>query len=286
MQARQHHRLRAATGRDRAPWQDARRRRWRDGPLRRLLATGGDLHLLKVARLVTAHPEHAGLAQLLGTERIGGAGVAPAHVPEVLGEHHLVVFTRSGGVVERLVELLELWLDERRQILVGGELHGAVVAAFHASVFGQDVDDQVLRFVRWRVQHAQAHRQHELFALEGELQRSQHAVTQPLLLLEVDLGHEELHAHVDVGLERGGRAFGNLVAVLAQPDFKAVGLLRRERDDVVFLQRVGSLDGHSERGVTALGHFRAHGAGGGRHRCWYCAGVHVLPPPEVHAARV
>ena len=209
MQPRQKHWLRAAAGRGHG-WSAlhdtcCRARRW-----------------CHVACLVGTHPKHARLAQFGDGQRICRTRITPAHVPKIFGEHGAIIFARGGRVVERLVELLELRLHERWQIFVRRELDRPVIAALGTTVFSQHIHNQILRFVRRCVEHSEAHRQHEFFALKGKLQRPQRAVTEPCLFLQIHLCDEELHALIDVRFERRARAYGNLVAVVTQPRLQPV----------------------------------------------------------------
>src|SRR5204863_7737651 len=81
-----------------------------------------------------AQPEDTEAPELVGRERIGRAGIAPAHVPRIFEEHRLTILvlhlTREHGAVETG----ELVLDVLRDIHSLGQLHRAVVRRLHASV--------------------------------------------------------------------------------------------------------------------------------------------------------
>ena len=168
-------------------------------------------------------PEHASRAQLLGRQRIGGTRIAPAHVPEILGERDAVVLPLGLPGEHRFVEPGELAAHIDREIHVGGQLDGAVVGRLDAAAAGQHEGNQVLRPAR--VDHPQADGQHELAGLEGELQRAQISQSCPGLFLEIDPGDEELHLLTDVGLQRSRGARWNPISVAAaarSPDHRTV----------------------------------------------------------------
>src|SRR5437773_9202365 len=62
-------------------------------------------------------PENSELAQLFSGERIGGARVAPAHIPGILQEHRPHVFlldlTAEHGVIE-VTEFVLVFQEERQ----------------------------------------------------------------------------------------------------------------------------------------------------------------------------
>jgi hypothetical protein len=82
-------------------------------------------HARALAR-VAADPLRAEVLQFLRAQRIRGARIAPAHVPEVLGEHRAIAFALRLLVEERLVEraepLLLVRLDIGRDIDVRRQL--------------------------------------------------------------------------------------------------------------------------------------------------------------------
>src|SRR5688572_6957506 len=96
---------------------------------------------------IVGSPGDAGLPQFHHLEWIGGAGIAPGHVPEILGEDDAVVLTLGLVVEHRFVEFRELalLLQPGRQLHVGGKLHGAVVRGLDAALARKHVDDEILR---------------------------------------------------------------------------------------------------------------------------------------------
>ncbi len=209
-------------------------------------------------------PEDAGLPQFIRRERVGGARVAPAHVPEIFSEDGAVILPRRLRFEQRLVGLRELAADERRQIDVRGQLHRAVVRRLDPAPRRQHVQHQILG--SFCIQHAESDGQHEFLRLERELQRPQIGAARFRLRLQVDLGDEEFHRLPDVGAQRRARPFGNPVAVLGKPCLEAIGLLRRQHHDVVFADGVRGLDGDAQR-LAPLRLLLRHGhRRGGVHR--------------------
>ena len=190
-------------------------------------------------------PEHAQAAQFLRAERLGGARVAPAHVPGVFLEHRPHVLLPDLLGEHRPVEVGERVLDVERHVHAAGQLDRAVVGGFHPAALAQREDEQLLRPVG--VDHAQADGQHELRALVGHLDRTQEVEARLGLFLQVHLGDEEVHLLLDVAAQHVRRARGNLVAVLGQPGFQPVALLGGEDHDVVLADGVLRLDLHAKR---------------------------------------
>ena len=91
-------------------------------------------------------------------------------------------------------------------------------------------------------------REHRLAVLEGDL-------------VGVDLGDEELRAVLDVGIEVGRGATGDIVVVVVQPGLQPRGLRGAEHHDIVLANGELSLHGHPTiiRPGGAVG--RAAGAG-------------------------
>ena len=195
-------------------------------------------------------PVHAERLELIDRQRLRRAGVTPAHVPCVLGEHRAHVVTPNLFAEHRLVELAEAVLDADGQFHAGRELHGPVVGRLDAAAARERVDEQLLRPVG--VHRAEPDRQHELRRRELDLQRSQHREAERRLFLEVDLGNEELHVLPDVGPEHGRRAVRNAVLVPPQPDLEPVALVGGQNQDVVLPDGVLRLDGHAEAPGLAL----------------------------------
>ncbi len=188
-------------------------------------------------------PEDTELAQLLRAQGIGGARVAPAHVPGIFHHHRGAALFVDRLAVERLIGLAEPVLDHDRDLVAGRHPDGPVVRGLDPAIAGQRVEQQVLAALR--VHHAEPDRQHEFRALEGDLQRAQHAAALLGVLLQVHLGDEELHALLDVGAEHVRGAVGDLVAVVLEPGFEPVRLGRGQDQDVVFADHVFGLDGHA-----------------------------------------
>ena len=202
-------------------------------------------------------PVHAKVAQLLRRERVGRARVAPAHVPEIFGKHHAVLLAcglrLEHGFVERREVLFAVGLDVGRNVDVGRQLHGAVVGGLDPALRRQHPHHEVLRPLG--IDHPQADRQHEFFALERERERTQKVGTALGLLCQIDLGNEKFHALADVGRERFGGALGNAVAALREPGFQAVGFFCAEDHNVVGADGVFSFDGDAEfAGGVVAGH--------------------------------
>ena len=196
---------------------------------------------------VAVGPEHAQAPQLIVRERIGGAGIAPRHVPRVLGEHRAAVLVCNLPREHRLVERRELvrLFEVGGKIHVSRQLHRPVIRRFDTAVARQRVDEELLRSVR--VHHAQADWQHELRRLVRDLQRSQIREAQPGVLGEVHLGNEEAHVLPQITSDHLRRAGWNPVAVLAEPRLEARALLRRQNQDVVFADGVLCLNRHAQR---------------------------------------
>ena len=232
MQAGEHHRLGAAAHGRHRPRQDA--------------GAAGQGYRLRRIGVAAIDPENARLAQFIRRQRIGGAGVTPAHIPEILGEHRPKTFLFRLFAEHRLVEIAEFvaLLEEDRQIHVRRQLDRAVIAGFDPAITRQHVGDQILR--PFGVGHAEADRQHEFLGIVGELQRAQHLEAGFGLLGEIDPGNEELHVLPDVGRQRPRRIGRNPVAALLQPGFEAIGLRRRENHDVVFAHGIAGLDRHPQ----------------------------------------
>jgi hypothetical protein len=149
--------------------------------------------------LVAADPARAEFHQFLVGERIGGVGIAPAHVPGIFDEHGAHALALDRAAERRLVEIAEVLLHEQRDIEVGRQLDGAVVGGLDPAVPSERVDDQILGAVR--VHGAEPQRQHELRGLVAHLQRPQIAVAEELHAVEIHLGDEEPHALLDVAAE-------------------------------------------------------------------------------------
>ena len=90
--------------------------------------------------------------------------------------------------------------------------------------------------------------QHELGRLVGDLDRAQRREAELLLLLEVHLGDEELHALLEVAAEHARRRRRGCGS--RPPSARSRGrrlCLRREDQDVVLADGVPGLDRHAER---------------------------------------
>src|ERR1700759_1121396 len=78
-------------------------------------------------------PEDTQLTELVGGKRIGGAGIAPAHVPGVFEKNGAHVLSLHLLAEKRLVEAWELVLYEEWNLGVRGEAHGSVVGGLYPS---------------------------------------------------------------------------------------------------------------------------------------------------------
>ena len=198
---------------------------------------------------IVRDPEHAGRSQLVFRKWIGGAGIAPAHVPEIFGERDAVFLLLRLLGEHRLVEAREVAFDVGRHVDIRRHLNRPIVRRLDTAVLRQHVDDHVLRPAR--VHHAEADRQHELLALECELQRAQIGEAGLRLLLQIHFRDEELEVLPDVRLESSRSPSRDLVAVLLQPRLETVGLVRRQDHDVVLADRVLRFDDDAERSGIA-----------------------------------
>ena len=112
--------------------------------------------------------------------------------------------------------------------------------------------------------------------LVGHLEGAQVGEAELRLLLQVDLGDEELHPLLEIAAEHPRGPGGNAVAVLAEPGLQPVALLGGEDQDVVLAHRVGRLDGDPQ--ALRAARRRAACAGG--------AGAAAAPwPTTVEAGR-
>ena len=76
------------------------------------------------------------------------------------------------------------------------------------------------------------------------------------MFFQVHARHEKLHVLRDIGPKDVLGPIGDAVSVLLQPGCQAIGFLGGQDDDVIFADRVFSLDLHAQR----LFGFRGAGA--------------------------
>src|SRR5258707_8591106 len=98
----------------------------------------GEKYVAASGRIVSSpiEPEDSKLPQLVRGERVGGAGVAPRHVPGVLEEDGTHLLPLDLLAEQRLVKAGELVLDEEGHLGVRGQADGAVVGGLHPALAG------------------------------------------------------------------------------------------------------------------------------------------------------
>ena len=116
---------------------------------------------------VIADPEHAELAELARGQRVGGARIAPRHVPGVLEEDAAHVLFADLLGEHRFVEVAELVFREHGKVHAGRELDRAVVRRLDPPVARERVENEILRSVG--VDGAEPDGEHELGRFERDL---------------------------------------------------------------------------------------------------------------------